>query len=313
MIAAPLYRAIQWRRNAGLWGLFAVTLLFLVAYAVLFPGLLRLDSIARLSQTWFPLAAVAMAQAIVMLSGGIDLSIGAVVSIGCVLSATLIGGSGAGMAGGIVAVLATGAAIGFATGLVIVLLRLPPIIVTLATSFVWNGVALLIMPTPGGAVPAPLSDALAGDLPTPLLGIVLLAALWKLWTLTPAGLSMIAAGDNPAGAFRSGVSVGRARVATYVIAGVLTVLAGLFLAAQTGSGDATIGAPFTLNSITAAVLGAVAFTGGVGTMRGALTGALLLTVMISVMFLLGISAFYQYVAQGVVILVAVALPLLRRR
>ncbi len=312
MIASSLYRAIQWRRNAGLWGLFAVTLLFLVTYAVLFPGLLRLDSIARLSQTWFPLASVAMAQAIVMLSGGIDLSTGAVVSIGCVLSATLIGGTGAGMAAGIVAVLAAGAAIGLATGLVIVQLRLPPIIVTLATSFVWNGVALLVMPTPGGAVPVPLSDALAGDLPTPLLGIALLAALWKLWTLTPPGLSMIAAGDNPVGAFRSGVSVGRARVATYVIAGVLTVLAGLFLAAQTGSGDATIGAPFTLNSITAAVLGGVAFTGGVGTMRGALTGALLLPVMISVMFLLSISAFYQYVAQGVVILVAVALPLLRR-
>lgn len=312
MILGRLYWTIQWRRNAGLWALFAVTLLFLAGYAALFPGLLRVASIARVSQTLFPLAVVAMAQAMVMLTGGIDLSTGAVVSVGCVAAASVVGATPLGMAGGLVLVLATGAAIGLATGLVVTLLRLPPIIVTLATSFVWSGVALIIMPVPGGSVPDALSDALAGDLPTPLLGLLLLALLWKLWTLTPLGLSTIAAGDNPSGSFRSGVAVGRSLVACYVISGVLNVLAGLFLAAQTGSGDPTIGAPFTLNSITAAVLGAVAFSGGVGTMRGALTGALLLTVLISVMFLLGISAFWQYIAQGAVILIAVALPLLRR-
>ncbi len=311
MIPSLLYRQIFWRRNAGVWGIFAVTLLFLVAYAILFPNLLRLDSIARLSQTWFPLAAVAMSQAIVMLTGGVDLSIGAVVSVGCVLSATVIGDGALGMAGGILAVIGAGAAIGAVTGLLIFLLRLPPIIVTLATSFVWTGVALLIMPTPGGETPGALSDALAGTWPTPLLVIAALAGLWKLWTLTPLGLSTIAAGDNPTGAFRSGVPIGRTTVASYAIGGVLSVLAGLSLAAQTGSGDPTIGTPYTLNSITAAVLGAVAFSGGEGTMRGALTGALLLTVMIGVMFLLGISAFYQYIAQGAVILMAVALPHLR--
>ena len=137
--------------------------------------------------------------------------------------------------------------------------------------------------------------------------------LWKLWTLTPIGLASAAFGGNPAGAFRSGVNIDRARLAAYAISGALSALAGLFLAAQAGAGDPTIGTPYTLNSITAAVLGAVAFSGGLGTMRGALAGALLLTAMVSVMFLLGVSAFYQYIAQGVVILTAVAAPLLRRR
>ena len=312
MSANRLYWSIFWRRNAGVWGIFAAALIVLIAYAALFPSLLQIGGMARLSQTWFPLAAVAMAQAIVMLTGGVDLSTGAVVSVGCVLTATALGDSPVHMAGGVALVLAAGAAIGAVTGLLVTLLRLPPIIVTLATSFVWTGVALLIMPIPGGAVPEAFSDALAGDLPTPALIIVVLALLWKLWTLTPLGLASASVGGNLAGAFRSGVDVDRARVAAYAISGMLTVLAGMFLAAQTGAGDPTIGTPYTLNSITAAVLGAVAFSGGVGTMRGALAGAMLLTAMVSVMFLLGVSAFYQYIAQGVVILVAVALPLLRR-
>ncbi len=216
------------------------------------------------------------------------------------------------MAGGIVLVLLAGAAVGAVTGLLVTLLRLPPIIVTLATSFIWTGVALLIMPIPGGSVPESLSDALAGDVPTPLLIVAALAVLWKLWTLTPLGFASAVFGDNPAGAFRSGIDIGRARVAAYALSGVLSMSAGLFLAAQTGGGDPTIGTPYTLNSITAAVLGGIAFSGGAGTMRGALAGAMLLTAMISVMFLLGISAFYQYIAQGVVILIAMALPLLRR-
>jgi ribose transport system permease protein len=313
MHASRLYWSIFWQRNAGVQGIFAATLLFLVAYGILFPGLLRVDSVAKLSQSWFPLAAAAMGQAVIMLVGGIDLAIGAVVSIGCVLSATVIGRTPAGMAGGIVLVLASGAAIGALTGRLITALQLPPIIVTLATSFVWTGVALLIMPTPGGEVPAVLCDALAGDVPAALAVALVLMLAWKLWMLTPQGLALVASGDNPLGAFRSGLNVRRALVAGYAVSGTLAALAGFFIALQTGSGDPTIGAPYTLNSITAAVLGAVAFTGGQGTMRGTLAGALLLTVMISVMFFLGISAFYQYIAQGLVIIAAVAIPLLRRR
>ena len=90
--------------------------------------------------------------------------------------------------------------------------------------------------------------------------------------------------------------------------GLLAALAGLFVAAQTGSGDPVIGAPFTLNSIAAAVLGGVGFLGGKGTMRGAICGSLLLSVMINVMFFLGFPPVAQYVAQGLIIVGAVAVP-----
>jgi ribose transport system permease protein len=308
-----LHWALLRRRNSGLRGLFVLLAAMLLIYIAFFPGILSFTGIAKLTQSWFPLAVVAMAQTLVMLTRGIDLTVGAMVSLGSVLSATLIAGDTAGGAFGIVAVLAVGAGIGTLIGSAIALLRLPAIIVTLAGSFIVAGLALLVMPRPGGAIPVPLSDALAGDHPTALILLVILIIGWRLFAATPAGLAIVAAGDNPVGAFRSGVNVPLAQIGAYAIAGGLTAFAGFFIAAQTGAGDPLIGDRLTLQSITAAVLGGVGFLGGQGTMRGALTGSLLLIVIIKLMFFLGLPAFAQYVAEGVIIIAAMAAHLLRRR
>jgi ribose transport system permease protein len=249
----------------------------------------------------------------VMLTGGIDLTVGAMVSLGSVLAATLIADSIVGGALGIVAVLGAGGLTGGLMGGAIALLRLPAIIVTLACSFIVAGLALLVLSRPGGAMPEPLSEALAGDLPTALGLLVLLVLAWRLFAATPAGLAITAAGDNPTGAFRSGVRVPLAQIGAYAIAGGLTAFAGFFIAAQTGAGDPLIGDRLTLQSITAAVLGGVGFLGGQGTMRGALAGSLLLVIIIKLMFFLGLPAFAQYVAEGVIIIGAMAAHLLRRR
>jgi len=309
--AGPLFWPVQVNRNAGLGGLFLVVLLFIVAYGVLFPGLLTLSGFAKFTQSWFPLALVAMAQALLMLSGGISLAIGATVSLGTVIAATTMTGP-LGVAGGSMAVALTGLAFGAATGMIVVKLRLPAIVVTLAGSFIISGAALLILPRPGGAVPDWLSNLLAGNTPTAFVLLVVVVLLWKLYLATPLGLSLYAAGDNPVGAYRSGAPVDAARIAAYAISGLLSTGAGLFVAAQTGSGDPVIGTGFTLNSIAAAVLGGIGFLGGQGTMRGALAGSLLLSLMISVMFFLGFTPVAQYVAQGLIIVGAVALPQLRR-
>jgi ribose transport system permease protein len=310
---ARLHWALLRRRNSGLRGLFALLLAMLLVYVAFFPGILSFIGIAKLTQSWFPLAVVAMAQTLVMLTRGIDLTIGAMVSLGSVLSATLITGNAAEGAFGIVAVLGTGALIGTLMGATIALLRLPAIIVTLASSFIVAGLALLVMPRPGGAIPGAISEMLAGDHPTALVLLIILVAAWRLFAATPAGIAIVAAGDNPAGAFRSGVRVPMAQISAYAIAGGLTAFAGFFIAAQTGAGDPLIGDRLTLQSITAAVLGGVGFLGGQGTMRGALTGSLLLVVIIKLMFFLGLPAFAQYVAEGLIIIVAMAAHLLRRR
>ncbi len=307
-----LYWRAQGQRNRGLMGLFAVVAAFLALYAYLFPGLLSVAGVSKFAQSWLPLALVAMAQAILMLTGGISLAIGATVSLGAVIAATTMSGY-FGVAGGIVAVSASGLAIGALCGVIAIRLRLPAIIVTLAASFIIGGLALLILPRPGGAIPGWFSDLLAGNTPAALGLVFLVALLWKLYLATPLGLSLYAAGENPVGAYRAGVPVDAARIAAYAISGLLSTLAGLFIAAQTGSGDPVIGQAFTLNSIAAAVLGGVGFLGGRGTMRGAIAGSLLLSVMINVMFFLGFPPVAQYVAQGLIIIGAVALPQLTAR
>lgn len=307
-----LYWAIQAKRNIGVRGLFVVVLAFMIAYGFLFHGLFTGSGFAKFTQSWFPLALVAMAQAILMLTGGISLAIGALVSLGAVIAATTMTGP-LGVVGGTALVCLVGLGIGTVTGIIVVRLRLPAIVVTLAGSFIIAGAALLVLPRPGGAMPPWLSDMLAGNTPAAFGVLVVIVLLWKLYLATPLGLSLYAAGENPVGAYRSGVPVDAARIAAYAISGLLCTGAGLFVAAQTGSGDPIIGNSFTLNSIAAAVLGGIGFLGGQGTMRGALAGSLLLSLMISVMFFLGFTPVAQYVAQGLIIIGAVAIPQFRMR
>lgn len=312
-MSSRLYWSIQRQRNRGIGGLYIVVAAFLLLYAWLFPGILSLGGFSKFTQNWFPLALVTMAQTLLMLNGGITLAIGPLVSLGAVIAATMMGGDAISAIGGIATVAAAGLLIGALIGMIVAYLRLPAIIVTLAGSFIIGGVALLILPRPGGFIPDWFSDLLAGD--TPFAFCLLVATLigWKLLLATPVGLGIYAAGENPVGAFRSGVPVEVMKVAAFAISGLLATLAGLFVAAQTGSGDPVIGNPFTLNSIAGAVLGGVGFLGGKGTMRGAICGSLLLSVMINVMFFLGFPPVAQYVAQGLIIVGAVAIPELSRR
>lgn len=307
MGSTQLYWPVQMRRNRGVRGLFVVVLAFLAVYAYLFPGFISVGGVSKFAQSWFPLALVSMAQAILLLTGGISLAIGATVSLGAVIAATTMSGP-LGVAGGIALVAVAGLGIGAVSGFIVVRLHLPAIIVTLAGSFIIGGAALLILPRPGGAIPIWFSDLLAGNTPVAAILLLVTALAWKAYLATPLGLSLYAAGENPVGAYRAGVPVNAARIAAYAISGLLSTGAGLFVAAQTGSGDPVIGQAFTLNSIAAAVLGGVGFLGGSGTMRGAIAGSLLLSVMINVMFFLGFPPVAQYVAQGLIIIGAVALP-----
>jgi ribose transport system permease protein len=309
--ARGLYWSVQGRRNRGVRPLFVVVAVLLALYGYLFPGLFSIGGLSKFAQSWLPLALVAMAQAILMLTGGISLAIGAIVSLGAVIAATTMTGA-LGVTGGFAVAVLAGLGIGAISGLIVVRLRLPAIVVTLAASFIIGGAALLVLPRPGGAIPAWFSDLLAGDTPAAIILLAIAALAWKLYLATPLGLSLYAAGENPEAAYRAGVPVNGARIAAYAISGLLSTSAGVFVAAQTGSGDPLIGQAFTLNSIAAAVLGGVGFLGGHGTMRGAIAGSLLLSVMINVMYFLGLPPVAHYIAQGLIIIGAVALPQITR-
>lgn len=307
---ARLYWRIQWRRNSGLGALFLVLALFAIVYAILFPGIFGVGAASKFVQGWFPTAMVAAAEAIVMLTGGIDLSVGPMVSLGSVVAASTMQGP-IGILGGLLSVVALGAGVGAIVGAFVAIGRFPAIIVTLALSFVLRGVGLLIMPRPGGFVPPSLSEFLAGSQPTAAVLLILFVIFWKLYQATPLGVGLIAVGDNAEGAYRSGVNVTAARLCAYIVSGVLQALTGLYVAAQTGSGDPVIGEPLTLAAIAAAVLGGVGFLGGQGAMRGALAGSLLMSILINVMFFMRLPLVAQYVVQGLIIVVTVALPVIR--
>ena len=139
--ARPLYWPVQSQRNRGVWPLFSVVAAFLALYAYLFPGLLSVGGVSKFTQSWFPLALVSMAQAILMLTGGISLAVGATVSLGAVIAATTMAGP-LGAVGAMALVAAAGLGIGAVSGLIVVRLRLPAIVVTLAGSFIIGAVAL---------------------------------------------------------------------------------------------------------------------------------------------------------------------------
>jgi len=260
----------------------------------------------------FPLALAAMAQACVVLTGGIDLSVGAVITLANVVAANWMLGStfGESLAMGLV-ILAGGAAVGTLTGLIVGVSRVPDIIVTLATSAIIGGVALKIMPTPGGGAPQGFTDFLTGDVRSTALpvGVVVLAVLvllvWLPVRRSRPGLAIFAMGSSRSAAFLSGVHVGRTRLVAYALGGTFSALAGLVLTAQTANGSVDSGTPYTLNSIAAIVIGGVALTGGRGGMMGPIAAAFILTLISSILGYLNVDPNYATVIQGIVVVLAV--------
>jgi ribose transport system permease protein len=203
----------------------------------------------------------------------------------------------------------TGHSNGLLNGVLVARAGLPPIIVTLATSFLWSGVAVWLLPKPAGSVPDGLRQAYTKgwygiNMPVVVLLLVLLA--WKYLSRTSFGLSVYAVGGNEHGAFANGISVRRVQVGAYLMSSVFIAFAGIVLAVQTGTADATIGSPYTLNSIAASILGGIIFLGGVGYMRGAVLGALVVVVLSNILLFSGVSPFYQLVVQGAILIVAVS-------
>ncbi|MEJ3748823.1 ABC transporter permease [Actinomycetes bacterium KLBMP 9797] len=304
------------RDHVDVVGLCALLAVVLVVYQRLDPTLLAPSTITLLSAQFLPLILAAVAQTIVMLTGGVDLSLGAVLALGMAVFATTATDSATGVVAALALALAVTVAVGAANGALVAYAGLPPIIVTLAASFLWGGVTLIVLPQPGGHVPAGLVSAYNlgwRGIALPALAVAAALALWKLVRTTRFGLALYAVGGNEHGAYASGIHTRRVKILGYGFAGLFTGLAGVGLAIQTGSGDPTIGAPYTLNSIAVAVLGGISFFGGVGRMRATLLGALLLGLLTNLLLFTGISTFYQLILQGVVLVVAVAVKTLATR
>jgi ribose transport system permease protein len=304
------------RRNAWAWGIYGVLVAMLVAEKIIHPSLAWFD-IETLVIAALPLALAAMAQTAVVLVGGIDLSIGPMMALVNVVAATAMVHSDFRKAILQSLLIIAGVAIlGALTGLVITVTRVPDIIVTLATSFIWSGLALRITETPGGGVPLTFSNLVNGGLSPPLLNTqdfpeglltlaVIVVVLWVPWYRSRIGLSVYAVGSNRTAAFLSGVDVARTRIAAYAFGGVLVALAGLSLTAATSTGDPNAASNYTLNSVAAVVMGGVSLAGGKGGMLGPVAAAFVLNLIITILEFLQVADTWAVVIQGTIVVLVV--------
>ena len=258
--------------------------------------------------TSMPLVFAAIGQSVVVLTRGLDLSIGGMISISVSLAATHMGASAGDMVLWTVLILLAGAAGGLLNGLLVAYARLQPILVTLATLSIYQGIAIKILPQPGGQIPEAYTNILTNpNAPTALVFIALVLGLWFVFRRVPFGVAIYALGNDEEAARANGIRVRRTKVAAYVVSGVFAAAAGLFLGATTTAGDATGGDVFVLTSIAAVVLGGVSFFGGRGSAVGSICGAFALTLVVNVLFFAHIDPLYQSFYQGLFLITAVVL------
>lgn len=258
-----------------------------------------------------PLAIAAVGTTLILVLGGFDLSVAGTISLANVIAATAMEQNPENVWGIAVAVILMGAFVGLVNGVLITVLDLPSLGVTLATNIVLAGLALVIMPAPGGRVPLAFTSVLTGMLgPIPFAVIVLLLVgiLWVVLMKTRTGMSIVAIGGDATAAKLSGIPIRRVSIVAYVIAAMLYAAAGLYLSALTATGSPSAGTSFLLTAFTAAALGLVSFQGGRGSGVAAIFGAGTILVIPKFLFALGIADFWVGACQGLIVLVALSIP-----
>jgi ribose transport system permease protein len=268
--------------------------------------------IASISKNSLPLIYLAIGQAIIVIAGGIDLSLGPLLLLSNVVAARFMDEQPI----GIVLLIALAIIVGLGilnagTGYLINISAVPDIVVTLATSYIWSGAALLILPSPGGGTAPEFrwlftgsTAGIGGSYVVPLVMMILPAiAVFLFSRRTHIGLTMYALGSSSVAARLAGLDVRRAKIVSYAIGGAMAGLAGLATVAITGTGDPrfSVGANATLNSVAAIVLGGIALTGGVGSVLSVVATGIILIMLNPILSAMGIDANTAQVIQGALI------------
>jgi ribose transport system permease protein len=305
--------------------LFALILLLLsiVINFILQPNMFARETLNSNMRVFLPIILMAIGQAVVILGGGIDISVGGIVSIVNTVLATRVGlnGSPEEMWKYIFVSLLIGLLAGAINGFFIAYLRLQPIITTYATSFLYAGLALFILPNPGGGIPASIAalyrDSTPLNLPLAFYVIAIFLLLWLYISSMRYGRFLFAVGGKPEAAYETAVPVTLVQFSTYVISGLMAAFSGIAITMLSGSGNGEIGGPMTLNSITAVVIGGNAMSGGVGGVAGPVMGAITLGIIQNIISFANVNTWWETFIKATIIVVALAAPgaisLFRRR
>ncbi|MCL4181957.1 MAG: ABC transporter permease [Burkholderiaceae bacterium] len=326
--AAPLaadagrFTAWSWlRRNRQVIALPAMFAIAVVAFAVGAPGFLTVDNLTNVARQSVYLLIVSLGQLIVMIGGGLDLSVGAVVSLASVTAATVMAAAFAAMpdapglaiAAGVAVLLVIGMVVGLVNGLGATRLQIPPFMMTLGMGSVLFGITLLVS---GGApvygLPGELGSVFGfGEwfgVPIPALVALLLVALtYALLEWSRYGRHLYATGGNARAALLSGVRTHGVIVVSFVLSSVMAALSGFLLTARLGTGEANIGASLPLDSIAACVIAGVSLSGGQGRTFKVLLGTLLIMLVQNGLNLMQVGAYAQTMVIGAILICAMAL------
>jgi len=266
--------------------------------------------------TFAPTVLICVAQAIIVLSGELDLSVGAGVSlINCVLASLPQERLGGPL--GVIAVgLGVSLLLGAINGILVAYIGLPSLVATFATGAIWFGLALTLMPQPGGAIADSLGDFYAGHvlgIPTPLLFVGIAMAIWAVLARHRAGRRIFAVGSNATASGQAGIPVARIKLMAFVTGWGMVFLSALAISCQTMSGDPRLGQSYTLASVAAVVIGGISLGGGRGSPWGALVGALVLGMVTNVIYFAGIPSSWQEFVKGIVVVIALGFMVLEGR
>ncbi|MGD9915270.1 MAG: ABC transporter permease [Rhizobiaceae bacterium] len=305
------YRLAEWR------GTLLALALFLVMFAIFtanHPAGLTANVAQTAANKGVLLAFVAMAQTLVVLTAGIDLSVGMVLILTNCLASWIVVGSPAEALLGAVGVLVAGFLCGAINGAIVIWGRLQPIVATIATGAIYFGIALLLRPFPGGSVNEDIADLTTGKIfgliPSSLvLLLIVVLVVWVPYRRSVVGRAAYAVGSSEQAAFMSGVPVQRGKFMAYALSGLLAGIGGLFLTFYTYTGEAAYasGSGYTLWSIAAVVLGGVSLYGGRGSAIGAIFGAFAARTTGDMLFVFDIEPLWQPLLQGLILTVAVSI------
>jgi ribose/xylose/arabinose/galactoside ABC-type transport system permease subunit len=251
-----------------------------------------------------------MGMAMVLISGGIDLSVGSIVSlVACVGASFLVAGASVFVA--VICAMATGLLCGLFNGIIISKTRCAPFIITLGSMSIFQGIALII--AEGKIINLSGQFQTIGReklwfIPMPIIVfLAVFAVIFILLRFSIIGRRFYAIGGNEEAAYLSGVNVIGNKLLVYILNGFVVSIAGLVLLSRLGSANPTMGSGYELNSIASAVIGGISLDGGKGTLVGCFLGILLLGLISNALNILGVSPFYQNIVLGAIIIFAVVI------
>lgn len=288
-----------------------ILIFLLIISFILRPGFFGYDIMKTNFIIFTPIILISIAQGIIVLSGSIDLSVGSAMSLCVVIAASIMTDSKLNVALVVLLMIIIAMILGLFNGFIIGKLKLSPLISTYASSAIFFGIAMFIMPIPGGYVPKFFykfyTSSILNFIPAPSIILIIGIIICIIITKTSYYKHIYAVGGNPDAAYSSGIRVSNVKILAHLIAGIFVGLASVCLLMSVASGDPRGGQGYLLNSIGAVVIGGISMKGGKGNIWGTIIGAIVLGLVMNIVFYANAPSSYQSFIKGLLIILALSI------